>query len=75
MSKSKQKLPIFPHVPLISSAGSALLSGMGKTCVCSARVVTVILGDVLVTKHLHVYQIAHFCDEHIVTDRNKNKEQ
>ena len=43
-------------------------------CVCSTRIVTVILGDVLITKYLHVYQIAHFCDAHIVTNRNKNKE-
>ena len=57
VSKSKQKLSIFPYVPKISSAGSALLSAMGKTCVCSARFVTVILGDVLITKSacLHVY--------------------
>ena len=70
---SKQKLSIFPYVPTISSAGSALLSAMGKTCVCSARVVTMILGEVHITKYLHVYQIAHF-DEHIVTNRDKNKE-
>ena len=74
MSKSKQKLSIFPYVPKISSAGSALLSAMGNTCVCSARVITMILGNVLITKYLHVYQIAHFCDEHIVTNRIKNKE-
>ena len=60
MSKSNQKLSTFPYVPKNASAGSTLLSAMGKTCVCFAGVVTWILGDVLITKYLHVYQIAHF---------------